>query len=56
VEKKNIAILRRCRDAKIAAARRPERRAIRGESVEEPDGARALRDVLQGVSDALGNP
>jgi hypothetical protein len=56
VEKNNIAVLRRCRDAKIAAARRPEHRAIRGEPVEEPDGARALRDVLQGVSDALGNP
>ena len=56
VEKDNIAVLRRCRDAKIAAARRPERRAIRGEPVEEPDGARAVRDVLQGVSDALGNP
>ncbi len=56
VEKDNIAVLRRCRDAKIAAARRPEHRAIRGEPVEEPDGARAVRDVLQGVSDALGNP
>lgn len=56
VEKNNIAVLRRCRDAKIAAARRPERRAIRGEPVDESDGQRALRNVLQGVSDALGNP
>lgn len=56
VEKNNIAVLRRCRDAKIATARRPARRVIRGEPVEEPDGARAARDVLQGISDALGNP
>jgi hypothetical protein len=53
VEKHNIAVLRRCRDAKIAAARRQERKPIRGEPVEEPDAQRALRDLLQGVSDAL---
>ncbi|HEY3661602.1 MAG TPA: YARHG domain-containing protein [Chthoniobacterales bacterium] len=53
VEKNNIAVLRRCRDAKVAAARRPARKAIRGEPVDEPDGARAVRDILQGVSDAL---
>src|SRR5262249_21211492 len=43
VEKHNIAILRRCRDAKVAAAHRPERKAIRGEPVEEPDAQKALR-------------
>ena len=54
VEKGNIAVLRRCRDAKIAAARREERKPIRGEPVEQPDDAeRALRNILQGVSDAL---
>src|SRR5207253_9586708 len=34
LEKQNIAVLRRCRDAKVAAARRPERRAVTGEPVE----------------------
>lgn len=53
VETHNIAVLRRCRDAKIAASRRPESRAIRGEPVEEPDPQRAVRGFLQGVSDAL---
>ncbi len=53
VEKHNIAVLRRCRDAKIAAARRPERRAIRGEPVAEPDAQRTMRGILQGVSDAF---
>ena len=54
VEKHNIAVLKRCRDAKVAAARRPERRAIRGEPVdEESEGQRALRGLLQGVSDAV---
>jgi len=56
VEKGNIAVLRRCRDAKVAASHRSTHHVIRGEQVEEPDGARAVRDVLQGVSDALGNP
>lgn len=56
VEKHNIAVLRRCRDAKVVAARRPERRAIRGEPVYEPDAQRTMRGVLQGISDALGNP
>jgi hypothetical protein len=55
IEKHNIAVLRRCRDAKLAAARRPERHAIRGEPVQEPDPERAMRGFLQGVSDAL-NP
>ena len=53
VEKHNFAVLRRCRDAKIAASRREERKPIRGEPVEEPDPSRAVRDILQGVSDAL---
>jgi len=54
VEKNNLAVLKRCRDAKIAAARRTEHKAIRGERVEEEsDGQRVLRGVLQGVSDAL---
>jgi hypothetical protein len=54
VEKHNIAVLRRCRDAKVAAARRPERRAIRGEPVDqESEGDRAVRSLLQGVSDAV---
>ena len=56
VEANNIAVLRRCRDAKIAAARRPARRVLRGEQVPDSDGQRALQNVLQGVSDALGNP
>jgi YARHG domain-containing protein len=53
VEKHNISVLRRCRDAKIAASHREERKPIRGEPVEEPDPQRALRGLLQGVSDAL---
>ena len=54
LEKQNMAVLRRCRDAKLAAARRSERGAIKGERVdEESDGQRVLRGVLQGVSDAL---
>ena len=53
VEKHNFAVLRRCRDAKISASRREERKPIRGEPVEEPDPSRAVRDILQGVSDAL---
>jgi hypothetical protein len=53
VEKHNFSVLRRCRDAKIAASRREERKPIRGEPVEEPDPSRAVRDILQGVSDAL---
>ncbi len=56
IEKHNIAVLRRVRDARVAAARRPERRAIKGEPVQEEDAQRALRGFLQGVSDALGNP
>jgi hypothetical protein len=58
VEKQNIAVLRRCRDAKIAAARRPQRKAIRGEPVDqESEGERAVRGLLQGVSDAVnGTP
>jgi hypothetical protein len=54
VEKHNIATLRRCRDAKVAAAHRPQRHAIRGEPVEEEsEGQRAVRNLLQGVSDAV---
>ena len=54
VEKHNIAALRRCRDAKVAAAHRPQRHAIRGEPVEEEsEGQRAMRNLLQGVSDAV---
>lgn len=56
VERHNIAVLRRVRDAKVAATRRPERRVIKGEPVQEEDAQRALRGFLQGVSDALGNP
>ena len=56
IEKHNLAVLRRAREAKIAAARRPERRAIRGEQVEEPSGEQVIQGVLQGVSDALGHP
>lgn len=57
IEKHNLAILRRVRDAKIAAARRPGPKAIRGEPVqEEPTGEQVIRGVLQGVSDALGHP
>jgi hypothetical protein len=54
VEKQNIAALRRCRDAKVAAAHRPQRHAIRGEPVyEESEGERTMRNLLQGVSDAV---
>jgi len=43
VEKQNLAVLRRCREAKVAAARR-EARPIRGEPVDdESAGARAVR-------------
>lgn len=55
VEKHNISVLRRCRDAKIAAARRPERKVFRGEPVDEPDAERTMRGILQGVSDAFNN-
>ncbi|HEY1583686.1 MAG TPA: YARHG domain-containing protein [Chthoniobacterales bacterium] len=55
IEKHNIAVLRRVRDAKVAATRRSEpKRPVRGEPVEEEsNGQRVLRGVLQGVSDAL---
>jgi hypothetical protein len=53
VEKSNLAVLRRCRDAKLAAARRTERKVYRGQQVPDEDGQRVLRGVLQGVSDAL---
>ena len=57
IEKHNVAVLRRVRDAKIAANHRPQHRAIRGQQVEEPpDAGEVIRGVLQGVSDALGNP
>ena len=55
VEKHNLAVLRRVRDAKLAATRRLEPRPIRGERVpEESDGEKFMRGVIQGVSDALG--
>ena len=54
VEKHNMAALRRARDAKVAATRRPQHKAIRGEPVyEESEGERAMRGFLQGVSDAV---
>ncbi|MGH9807909.1 MAG: YARHG domain-containing protein [Terriglobia bacterium] len=54
VEKHNVEVLRRVRDAKVAAAHRPESRPIHGQPVdEESNGQRVLRGVLQGVSDAL---
>ena len=54
VEKHNIAALRRARDAKVAATHRPQPHAIRGEPVhEESEGERAMRNLLQGVSDAV---
>jgi hypothetical protein len=56
IEKHNLGVLRRVRDAKLAVHRRPEQRAIRGQPVEqESDSERVIRGVLQGVSDALGN-
>lgn len=56
IEKHNVVVLRRVRDAKLAASHRPEHHAIRGQPVqEESNGERVLRGVLQGVSDALGN-
>jgi hypothetical protein len=55
VEKHNLAVLRRVRDAKLAAAHRSEPRPIRGERVpEESDGEKFMRGVIQGVTDALG--
>jgi len=54
IEKNNLDVLRRVRAAKTAAARRPERRAIKGQPVEEESNTeRAVRGVLQGISDAL---
>jgi hypothetical protein len=54
VEKHNLNVLRRVRDAKVAAARRLDHRAIKGQPVEEPNkGEQFIRGVLQGVSDAV---
>ena len=54
IEKHNLDVLRRVRAAKIAVSRRPERKAIKGQPVEEESNSeRVLRGVLQGVSDAL---
>ena len=54
IEKHNLDVLRRVRDAKVAAARRLNRRVIKGEPVEQPDkGEQFIRGVLQGVSDTL---
>jgi hypothetical protein len=59
IEKHNLDVLRRVRDAKtakMAEAHRPQRKAIKGEPVQEDnDGQRFIRGVLQGVSDALNN-
>ena len=59
IEKHNLEVLRRVRDAKtakMAEAHRPQRKAIKGEPVQEDnDGQRFIRGVLQGVSDALNN-
>ncbi len=56
IEKHNVAVLRRVRDAKIAATHHSEpRHPIRGEPVQqESDGEKFMRGVIQGVSDALG--
>ncbi len=51
VEKQNLAVLRRVRDAKISATHR--RRPIRGERVYP--GERVLHDVLEGIDNALDN-
>jgi hypothetical protein len=54
VEKNNLAVLRRCRDAKIAAGRRIAPKPIRGQPVEEEsDGQRFIRGVLEGVANKL---
>jgi hypothetical protein len=52
VEKHNLAVLRRCRDAKISAAHRTHQ-PLRGERVYP--GERVLPDVLQGIENALDN-
>lgn len=56
IERQNIAVLRRCRDAKIAAAHRVRSHAVKGEKVEEEsEGHRFWRNVLQDVQDQLNN-
>ena len=55
VEKQNLKVLARCRDAKVAATHR-HRQSGHNQPVEEESlGNRFLRDVLQGVSDGLQN-
>ncbi len=55
VEKQNLKVLARCRDAKVAATHR-HRQSNRGQPAQEESlGNRFLRDVIQGVSDGLQN-
>jgi hypothetical protein len=56
IEKHNVAVLRRVREAKLGATHRSpaEHKAIKGEPVQEESNTdRVLRGVIQGVSDAL---
>ena len=54
LEKGNLAVLRRCRDAKIAASHRSRPKAIKGQPVEEEsEGHRFLRNVLDDVANKL---
>lgn len=56
VEKKNLAVLRRCRDAKVAASHRSEPRPVKGQPVEEDSpGQQILKGFLRSVGDALNN-
>jgi hypothetical protein len=54
LEKENLSVLRRCRDAKIAASHRSRPKAIKGEQVEEEsEGHRFLRNVLDDVANKI---
>jgi hypothetical protein len=57
LEKENLKVLARCRDAKVAAAKRNHApHAVRGQRVQEPSpGEQFMRSLLQGVEDALEN-
>jgi hypothetical protein len=53
LEKQNLKVLRRCRDAKLAAARRKPR-AVRGERIrEESTEEQIIRGILHGVSEGF---
>ena len=54
VEKKNLAVLRRCRDAKVASSHRSNSKPAKGQPVEEESpGEQILKGFLRSVGDAL---